>query len=182
MKTLLLIILISFVACTNAKPPIAVVTNGDTTFVSPIDDSLYMKLHCKYDSVIKQKDSIKAVLDFQERNLNELIGLRAQDTTKKIPAVPRSFLFPVRPEDYNNIDSVKAYAQNLRIELIRRNLFIVRSRYYLDLVTKHNKYSLYLVNDETKKFLDSSGHNQLNKKSKFLPFYKGWENGMWVNQ
>ena len=157
----------TYISCTDAKPPIAIVSNGDTTLVSPIDDSLYMKLQCKYDSLknelvtlaklgIHERDSLQHELDFQNKYLNTYLYITGSDTLKKIPYMPKVIVFPKKPKYYNDIDSVKAYADSLRVHLIRVNLLSIRVKRYVDIADKNPK--------------------------KYAGFLRGWDNGLFKNQ
>lgn len=61
MKKITLILsffIITLISSCQSKPPIAVISNGDTTVVSVQDEKLYVSLHQKYDSVIHLNDSL----------------------------------------------------------------------------------------------------------------------------
>jgi hypothetical protein len=62
MKNYLIILSAIFLFSCNSKPPIAVVSNGDTTYISVVDSSFYFKLYAKYDSLRKENDSLKLTI------------------------------------------------------------------------------------------------------------------------
>ena len=122
MKYIILSFIVILISC-YSKPPIAVVTNGDTILVSPVDDSLYNKLHCKYDSIRNELVAL-AKLGIHERD-----SLRNEnDSLKEV----------IKAFHQNNCDS-------LMIALTRANLKVIRIKYYLDLANKKpEKYGVFL--------------------------------------
>ena len=110
-------------SCNNPKPPIAVVSNGDTTLVSPIDDSLYIKLNCKYDSIQN------AIVLIAKKSISERDSLQKQNDSLK--AV-------IKSNKLSNCDS-------LRTALTRANFKVIRVKYYLGLANKNpSKYGVFL--------------------------------------
>jgi hypothetical protein len=111
------------ISCNKQKAPIAVVSNGDTTLVSPIDDSLYMKLQCKYDSLKTE------IVNIAENSISERDILQKEnDSLKAI----------IQTNKKSNCDS-------LRTALTRANFKVIRVKYYLNLANKNpNKYGVFL--------------------------------------
>lgn len=110
-------------SCNDPKRPIAVVTNGDTTLVSPIDDSLYIKLHCKYDSLENELITI-AKGGIQQRD-----SLQKENDSLKVI---------IKTNKLSNCDS-------LRTALTRANFKVIRVKYYLGLANKNPaKYGVFL--------------------------------------
>ncbi len=112
-----------FIQCNKPKPPIAVVTNGDTTMVSPVDDSLYMKLNCKYDSLLNEIKTLAT------NAINQNDSLQSENDSLKVA---------IQTNKQTNCDS-------LRTALTRANLKVIRVKYYLNLANKNpKKYGVFL--------------------------------------
>ena len=110
-------------SCNDPKQPIAVITNGDTTLVSPIDDSLYMKMHCKYDSVLNK------IVTISKLGIHERDSLQKENDSLKVI---------IKTRKLSNCDS-------LRTALTRANFKVIRVKYYLGLANKnHAKYGVFL--------------------------------------
>ena len=126
-KVAILLSLIIFIVACKPNQPIAVVSNGDTIMVSPIDDSLYMKLQCKYDSLLKSKDAENdSAFNYLVKNRHDL--LHENDSLKAII-----------------LSSKKTNCDSLRIALTRANLKVIRVKYYLNLANKNpKKYGVFL--------------------------------------
>ena len=122
MKYLIISLIVFIVAC-QPKQPIAVVSNGDTTMVSPEDDSLFMKLHCKYDSLLNE------IKTMATNSINQRDSLQVEnDSLKAI----------IQTTKQTNCDS-------LRTALTRANFKVIRVKYYLNLANKNpKKYGVFL--------------------------------------
>jgi len=154
MKKLLIVISIVLISCSTKKlQPNIIVDSVKTTTV---DSSLYFSLKKECLTLAHINDSLQKALDFENKYMNSYLYVTAFDTTKKIPYMPKVLVVPKKPKAFNNIDSVKAYADSLRVHLIRVNLLGLRVQRYVGLADKNPK--------------------------KFDVFLKGWDNGLFKNQ
>ena len=88
------------ISCNNSKPPIAVVSNGDTTMVSPVDDSLLNEIKTLATNAINQNDSLQSEND----SLKVAIQTNKQTNCDSLrTALTRANLKVIRVKYYLNL-------------------------------------------------------------------------------